>query len=534
MYEIWYKLTDKPFQISSDPKFLWLGPKHKEALATLKYGVLDATGVLLLTGDVGTGKTTLIHSLVQHLTHTVQYAIVSDPRLDHLDFFNYLATAYDLGRQFDTKGAFLETFEVFLNQVHRRGQKTLLVIDEAQALTLDLLEEIRLLSNLEKNNTKLIHILFAGQKEFRKTLQDKAALALKQRIALNVDLEPLTLEETALYIKHRLKVAGRSETIFKQDAVTEVFRFAQGYPRLTNIICDQALLTGFVKEMQTIDAGTVKECTIELIMAFPTDSDGMEPIPVVLPVPAEPGEKRRKKPRPERLRDARRDSRKGGKMIDGGVAPIPTDNMANRASRHRAADKKGGGGISAASSPSITSKKPPAESKKSSVKHIQIVYSRGKRTKAAPTAAASTISPPASREQEASQFRNTDLAQQVLKDLRKVTGKNYRKAMDDLNLARSSPIRMGLNRIFRNISNLEDMIDEINQTVDHIVTSGAMPKLRDLKNNGPTPFLVNLLDILWHEVARRYMKQRTLEAASKLRATENFHITDFPQIILGE
>ena len=534
MYEDWYKLTDKPFQISTDLKFLWLGPKHKEALATLKYGVLDAKGFILLTGDVGTGKTTLTNSLVQSLGDTVQCAVVPDPRLKQMELFNYLATAFNLKRKFQSRGAFLEVFGNFLRQVHEQGKKTLLVIDEAQALTSDLMEDILLLSDLEKHSTKLLKIFFTGQNEFKNTLKEKAALALKQRIALSYDLKPLTLEETAIYISHRLKVAGASEAIFRRDAVKEIYGFAQGYPRLTNIICDHALLTGFVKELRTIGAGTVRGCTIELIMAFPSDGDNIDQIPVDLAGSLEPNGTGRQTAPTAKLKGSRCESRKKGHAIVGGKTPSPPVRREDWKLKAREVNQQKVVKTKPIPSMPATLQKPRVESQKSSVKHVQIVYSRGKKKKTAPKVATSETDPPTSRERDASQFQNTDLAHQVLKDLQKVTGRDFRKALDELNLARSSPIRMGLNRVYRNISNLDDTIDEINQAVEQIVTQEAISKLKDLKNNGPTPFLVNLLGILWHETARRYMKRRAREAASELRATESFYITDFPQIILGE
>jgi general secretion pathway protein A len=150
MYTSFYKLKAKPFQISADPDFMWLGEKHQEALATLKYGVLDNKGFLLLTGDVGTGKTTLINTLIQSLSDDILCASVSDPGLSKLDFFNFIAFSFGINQEFLTKGSFLIGFRKFLLDAYDKNKKVLLIIDESQLLTQKLLEEIRLLSNIDQ------------------------------------------------------------------------------------------------------------------------------------------------------------------------------------------------------------------------------------------------------------------------------------------------------------------------------------------------------------------------------------------------
>jgi general secretion pathway protein A len=264
MYTSFYKLNIKPFQISSDPDFMWLGEKHKEALATLKYGILDNKGFLLLTGDVGTGKTTLINSLIQSLSDDIICISVSDPSLSILDFFNYIAGSFGIDREFVSKGAFLARFRKFLFEAHEKNKKVLLIIDEAQLLTQELLEEIRLLSNIEKTFTKLINIFFVGQNEFNEILNQEQNRAVRQRLTLNYNIDPLTAGETDEYIKYRLTVAGATQTIFEPSAVQEVFRYSGGFPRRINVICDHALLSGYVKDCEIINAGIVQDCANDL------------------------------------------------------------------------------------------------------------------------------------------------------------------------------------------------------------------------------------------------------------------------------
>ncbi len=264
MYTSFYQLTEKPFQISSDPRFLWLGEKHKEALATLKYGILDNKGFLLLTGDVGTGKTTLIHSLIESLSKDVIFASVPDPSLDKLDFLNYIAGEFGIDETFVSKGAFLVKFRKFLINAHAENKKVLLIIDEAQLLSQELLEEIRLLSNIEKVHAKLINIFFVGQNEFNDTLNQVQNRPVRQRLTLNYNIDPLTLEETAGYIQFRLKVAGTDRQLFDPSAVQAIFAHSGGFPRRINILCDHALLSGYVQDRQTIGADVIKDCAKDL------------------------------------------------------------------------------------------------------------------------------------------------------------------------------------------------------------------------------------------------------------------------------
>ena len=264
MYLSHFRLTQKPFQISSDPAFLWMSEKHKEALAILKYGIIDNRGFLLLTGDVGTGKTTLINTLINSLEKDTIVATIPDPGLGKLDFYNYLANEFNFNKDFETKASFLVHFRHFLNDAYDQGKKILLVIDEAQRLDNDLLEEIRLLSNIEKQQTKLLNIFFIGQNDFNNRLLKLENRAIRQRITLNYHIDPLTENEIGKYIVHRLSVAGAKQPIFERSAIKHIFYYTKGFPRLINILCDHALLTAFVREKQKIGAEIIKECVKEL------------------------------------------------------------------------------------------------------------------------------------------------------------------------------------------------------------------------------------------------------------------------------
>jgi len=292
MYQTYYNLNAMPFQITTDPRFLWLGEKHSEALATLKYGIQENKGFLLLTGDVGTGKTALINRLESMIKAAAIVAKIPDPSLDSLDFFNVLAFEFKMKQKFDSKGEFLIQLKHFLYKAYANKKRVLLIIDEAQRLNHELLEQIRLLSNIELNNRKLINIFFVGQPEFGTMLMEDRNRAVRQRITVSYHIQPLTESESGEYIKHRLKVAGATGQIFSNDAIREIFSFAKGYPRLINIICDHALLTGYVSGLKSIDRKVIQECRRELQIPLVVDG-GMkndrgtpEPNPVIKPAPA--------------------------------------------------------------------------------------------------------------------------------------------------------------------------------------------------------------------------------------------------------
>ncbi len=283
MYLSHYNLLEKPFQITTDPKFLWLGENHQEALAMLTYAVHDNRGFLLLTGDVGTGKTTLINALLRDLDNDTIVATVVDPGLEKLEFFTFLGQVFAIKDKFAQKVDFIAHFTRFLDDAHSNHIRVLLIIDEAQKLPGELLEEIRLLSNIEKEDRKLLNIFFVGQNEFNRTLAKKNCRALRQRITITYQIKPLNQDETGQYIKHRLKVAGTEKRIFDKRAIREIHAFSQGYPRLINIICDHALLTGYVRELKSITPQIIKECARELTLPGETLTKELGgPLPVVM------------------------------------------------------------------------------------------------------------------------------------------------------------------------------------------------------------------------------------------------------------
>lgn len=264
MYLSYYNLTEKPFRIDTDPRFLWFGEKHQEALAVLKYGVLDRNGFVVLTGGIGTGKTTLLNALLESLGDDVLVANINNPKLEILDFLKIVARSYEPAATVDGKADFIFNFNRFLERAHSDNRIVLLVIDEAHRLSQDLLEEIRLLSNAEKAGKRLINIFFIGQNELKQSLLLPECCALRQRVTLFYDIQPLSESEMVQYIGHRLRVAGGEAQLFSAEAIHEIHRFSRGYPRLINVICDHALLTGYVQGLKTIPPEVVVECAREI------------------------------------------------------------------------------------------------------------------------------------------------------------------------------------------------------------------------------------------------------------------------------
>jgi general secretion pathway protein A len=285
MYLDHYGLDRKPFEINPDPSFLWMSEKHKEALAHLKYGIIDDKGFLVLIGDVGTGKTALIQYLIHSIDLATIVVTIPDPDMSKLDFFNFLAHELKMGQTFTSKGEFLINFKKFLLKAFSTYQKVVLIIDEAQRLNSELLDEIRLLGNIDLSGLMLLNIFFIGQNEFASILMEDKNRSTRQRISANFKIGPLSAEEVEEYIRHRLLVAGAAKQIFKLDAVKQVYHYSRGYPRLINIICDRALMTGYSSGQAAITAAIIDECAQELDVALGGVAVPVkqEPLPDLLP-----------------------------------------------------------------------------------------------------------------------------------------------------------------------------------------------------------------------------------------------------------
>jgi type II secretory pathway predicted ATPase ExeA len=264
MYLDFFNLKDKPFRITCDPKYLWLCEKHKEALAMLRYGIMDNRGFLLLTGEVGTGKTLLVNQLLTLFPEDTVVATLFSPDLTSIDFYRMLGDGFKLASPIENKATFLIQLREFLHETAAQDKSVALIVDEAQQLNHHLMEEIRTLSNIELPERKLINIFLIGQPELNQVLSQEENRALSQRITLRYHIEPLNRDETGDYIRHRLAVAGSSEIIFKDNAIDNIFEYTAGIPRLINILCDHAMLTGSVADTYQLDAEIIIQCAQEL------------------------------------------------------------------------------------------------------------------------------------------------------------------------------------------------------------------------------------------------------------------------------
>ncbi len=264
MYQKFYNLREEPFSLSPDPDFLYLSEVHQEGLANLQYGLIQKRGFIVITGEVGTGKTTLINALLSEIPQEVKTAFISNPKLERGEFFYLLSRAFKIEYD-DNKAKFLINFTEFLKKADQNGENVVLIIDEAHCLPEELLEEIRLLSNLETPHSKLVNIILVGQPEFEKILDNPKFRALKQRITLRHRLLALDREETRNYVKVRLSRAGAKDTgIFSDRALDTIHEYSGGVPRVINLLADHSMMTGFIKEARTIGDKIIRECAKEL------------------------------------------------------------------------------------------------------------------------------------------------------------------------------------------------------------------------------------------------------------------------------
>jgi len=276
VYCEYYGLLKRPFEMTPDPAFLYLGEAHRESLATMVYGISSGKGFVMLTGEVGTGKTTLLHSLLGQLDSKTVSAFIFNPRLEPLDFFAMLFSELGIKEPCVSKSDYLLRLNDFLIERMERNESTVLIVDEAQNLSADMLEEIRLLSNLETSTCKLIQIILVGQPELCEMLARPELRQLRQRIALRHKLRPFDERETSDYIEERLRIAGyEGKSIFKRKAIREGYAVTGGTPRLINVVCDGALLLGYARDQPTLDVADIREVAQDLDLD--PERDGPQP-----------------------------------------------------------------------------------------------------------------------------------------------------------------------------------------------------------------------------------------------------------------
>lgn len=267
MYEQHFGLTERPFSIAPDPRFLFMSQCHREALAHLLYGVGEAGGFVQLTGEVGTGKTTVCRCLLEQLPDNVDVALILNPRVSGVELIaslcDELRIAYPPGT--DSTKALIDLLNRYLLESHARGRRTVMVIDEAQNLDSDALEQVRLLTNLETTREKLLQIILIGQPELRDLLARDELRQLSQRITARYHLQPIRSEDTGAYIKHRMQVCGATENLFTDGAVKRIKRYSKGIPRIINVLCDRALLGAYVEGKRQVTGRIVRRAAAEVL-----------------------------------------------------------------------------------------------------------------------------------------------------------------------------------------------------------------------------------------------------------------------------
>ena len=303
MYENFYRFKEKPFSLTPDPKFLYLSKQYQGALDHMLYGVKQREGFMVIAGDVGTGKTTLCRCLLDRLDENVEVALILNPMLSDMDLLRNVihdlgikslhsrqpvgmvedgSTGEEIAIELDfslpeeqnnliwinsaSKKELIDALNAFLLDQHEQGKSTVLIIDEAQNLSLDVMEQLRILSNLETEKEKLLQIIFVGQLELNEKLKLPSLKQLNQRISIRYEIAPLSREEAKNYIAHRILVAGAaSQVSFSKSAFNEIFKYSKGYPRLINLVCDRALLAGYNAQVDVVDRQYVREAIKSLL-----------------------------------------------------------------------------------------------------------------------------------------------------------------------------------------------------------------------------------------------------------------------------
>jgi len=265
MYREFYKLREAPFNVTSDPGFLFLSATHLAALDHLRYGIEQRKGFLAITGEIGAGKTTLCRALINRLDSNIKVALILNAVLPEIQLLEAIVEDFGLTPGKHTKGALIKQVNHFLLEQLSQGNNAVLIIDEAQNMRSSALETVRMLSNLETEKEKLLQIVLVGQPQLRDKLNAPELVQLKQRIAVRFHIRALNEQEVTAYLNHRLQVAGSTGVIvFSESAIKAIYKHSKGIPRLINILADKALLMGFVKETFTLDHDHIQACIREL------------------------------------------------------------------------------------------------------------------------------------------------------------------------------------------------------------------------------------------------------------------------------
>jgi general secretion pathway protein A len=288
MYESFYKFSEKPFTLLPDPGFLFLSNKHRMALTLLEYGLMNQAGFTVISGDIGTGKTTLIRHLLDHMDREHTVGLISNTHRSFGELLQWILLAFNLEYANLGKVEMYRRFIDFIIDEYAHNRRVVLIVDEAQNMAAETLEELRMLSNVNADKDQALQVILVGQRELRDTLRRPDLVQFAQRISVDYHLEPLSEEETAGYIRHRIEVAGGDPQLFEEGACRAVYRYSNGVPRLINLLCDTALVYGYAGQSAQIDSALVTDVAREKQQGgiFPTFH------------PATPVEKTRTRPDP--------------------------------------------------------------------------------------------------------------------------------------------------------------------------------------------------------------------------------------------
>ncbi len=283
MYKKFFQLQASPFTANPDPRFLYMLPQTREALAKLQYGISYRVGFMVLTGEVGTGKTTILRRALMSLDQSkVHSAFIFNPRLEILELLEFILADFGIVPESRTKSTMLIQLNRWLIDKYRRGETCVIIIDEAQHLSSDLLEEIRLLTNLETSSEKLLQIILSGQPELEEMLRQPNLRQLRQRVAVWGRTEALTEAQTGEYITERLRTAGTQEVLFSPETVPEIYRASRGIPRIINLICEHALISAYVEERHQIPSsivdGVIHDLDLDPRSILLSDSKAFSPV----------------------------------------------------------------------------------------------------------------------------------------------------------------------------------------------------------------------------------------------------------------
>ena len=252
MYEEFYHFNERPFTLAPDPSFLYLGKSHSRAMDILEYGIVSDAGITVISGEVGTGKTTVVRNLLDQLDENFTVGMITNTQKSFGDLIKWVLLSYDINTDESDHIKLYQKFVEFITKEHRAGRRVILIIDEAQNLGMDALEDIRMLTNINVDKTLVLQLVLVGQPELVELLRQKELRQFAQRVSADYFLQPLTFRETGNYIKHRISVAGGDDNLFRQTAYATVYYHSGGIPRVINTICDMSLVYGFADEAPRI------------------------------------------------------------------------------------------------------------------------------------------------------------------------------------------------------------------------------------------------------------------------------------------